>query len=162
MRRVDEVVATLEVLVLPKLFDLVAHEATLRMPQNQTGTELTHGREQIEVDAETTVIALGRFFEVLAMRRHRFLVGERVAVDARQHLVVGVVAEVGAGKCKHGNAVTDLGSRRHVRALAEVDEVARVIERQALVFRDLGNGRELVVLVVLFHQLDRSRAIQLT
>ena len=79
----------------------------------------------IEIDTEAPVVALERLLEVLAVRGHRLLVGEGVAVEASQHLVAR--RRLRSRRPRSLNTAYPLPDdprARHVRALAQIDELA--------------------------------------
>jgi hypothetical protein len=81
--------------------------------------------------------------------REFLLGGEGGAVDALELLVLLVAAVVGAGD---GEELERLQLRRvaHVRAGAEVDELAVLVERNFLALGDVGEAAELVALLAAF------------
>ena len=108
----------------------------LGVPEHHAGTFLLEV-EQVELAAELAMVALLGFLDLLEVGVEVFLLGERRAVDARQHRVVGVAAPIGAGHLHQLEGVADLAGRGHVRAAAEIEPVALVIDLDRLV---AGNG----------------------
>ena len=91
------------------------------------------------------MVALFGFLDAVQVGVEIFLLGPGRAVDPLQHLVLGVAAPVRAGELgqlEHAQ----LAGRRHVRAAAEVGELAFRVERNVLVRRDRGDDLRLVVL----------------
>ena len=84
--------------------------------------------EEIELRAEPTVVAAARVFEVLEVRVEIRLRVERRPVDAGQLLVVLVAAPVRAGDARQLERLDRLRVLQ-VRAAAEIDEVALLVER---------------------------------
>src|SRR5207253_9563735 len=72
--------------------------------------------------------------------------GPRRAIDALELLVAGVTTPVGAGDGRQTEG-RDAPGRRHVRAAAEVHELALVVERDGV----LGDALDDLDLVVLAH-----------
>jgi hypothetical protein len=101
--------------------------------------------EEIELLAETAVVALFGLFEHVQIGILIFLSGPGRAVDALQHLVLRVAAPVGTGHL-HQLEDLELAGRRHVRATAQVGEITLAIERDILACRNRGNDLGLVVL----------------
>ena len=83
------------------------------------------------------MVALLGFLDLLEVGVELFLLGERRAVDARQHRVVRVAAPIGARHLHQLEGVADLAGRTHMRAAAEVEPVALEIDLDRLV---AGNG----------------------
>ena len=93
--------------------------------------------EEVELAAEPAVVALLGFLDLLEVSVELFLLRKRRAVDARQHRVVGIAAPIGAGHLHQLEGVADLAGRGHVRAAAEIEPVALVVDLDRLV---AGNG----------------------
>ena len=107
----------------------------LRVPEHHARTFLLEV-EQVEFAAEPAVVALLRFLDLLEIEVEVVLLGEGGAIDARQHLVVAVAAPIGAGHLHQLEGVADLAGRCHVRAAAQVEPVALLVDADGLVFRD--------------------------
>jgi hypothetical protein len=110
--------------------------------------------EQIELLAELAVVALLGLLEHVQIGVQVLLLGPGGAVDALQLLVLRVAAPVGAGHL-HQLEDLELAGGRHVRAAAQVDEIALAIERYILALRDRGDEFGLVVLADGLEELDR-------
>jgi hypothetical protein len=78
------------------------------------------------------VVALLGFLDLLEIGVELFLLGEGRAVDARQHRIVAVAAPIGAGHLHQLEGVADLADRGHMRAAAEVEPVALVVDLEIL------------------------------
>jgi hypothetical protein len=100
--------------------------------------------EQVEMLAEAAMVAFFSFFEHVQIGVEVFLLGPGRAVDALQLLVAVVAAPVGAGHL-HQLEDLELARGRHVRAAAEVDEIAFAVERNLLVGRNRGDQFGLVL-----------------
>src|ERR1039458_1883038 len=122
VRRVDQRVAALDVLVAHPVFDLAAHDAALGMEEDQARSGEVLDAEEVELFAELAVVALLGFFELGEILVDLLLAEEGGAVDTLQLLVVLVAFPVGAGDGEQLERL-DLGGRRHVRAAAEIDEM---------------------------------------
>ena len=92
--------------------------------------------EQVHLAADFAVVALFRFLELLEIGVELFLLGESGTVDARQHLAVGIAAPIGAGNLHQLERVADLAGRGHVRAAAQIEPVALLVDFQLLIFGD--------------------------
>ena len=82
------------------------------------------------------MVALLRLLELLEIGVELLLLGEGGAVDAGEHFAVGIAAPIGAGDLHQLEGVADLAGRGHVRAAAEVEPVALLVDLDLLVFRD--------------------------
>ena len=89
------------------------------------------------------MIALLGFLEHVQVLLQLVLRGPGRAVDALQLLVAVVTAPIGAGHF-HQLEVLELARARHVRAAAQVLELAFAIERHVFALRDAGNDLRLV------------------
>ncbi len=105
------------------------------MPEHRAGRLLLEV-EQVHLAAELAVVALLRLLDLLEIGVELLLLGERGAVDAREHLAVGIAAPIGAGDLHQLEGVADLAGRGHVRAAAEVEPVALLVDLDLLVLRD--------------------------
>jgi hypothetical protein len=110
--------------------------------------------EQVVLLAEAAVVALLGFFQHVQVGVEVLLLGPGRAVDALQLLVAVVAAPVGAGHL-HQLEDLELGRGRHVRAAAEVDEIAFAVERDLLVGRDGTDQLGLVFFAEIEEELDR-------
>src|SRR5262245_2777240 len=109
--------------------------------------------EQVHLAAEPPVIAFLGFLDLLEIGVELFLLRERRAVDAREHLAVGIAAPIGARHLHQLEGVADLAGRRHVRAAAQVEPLALAIDADRLVFR---NGIDQLDLELLAHVAERA------
>ena len=144
LRRLHFLVAVDLVLVAHVLLHLLPDGPALRMPEDQA-RRLVLEVEQVELLAQLAVVALFRFFQVVQVQLLVFLLGPGGAVDALQHLVLGVAAPVGAGQL-HQLEHFQLAGRRHVRAAAQVGEAAFGVQRHVFAGRNRGDDFGLVVL----------------
>ena len=99
----------------------------LGVPEHDAGPFLLEV-EQVHLAAELAVVALLGLLDLLEIGVELLLLGEGRAVDARQHRVVAVAAPIGAGHLHQLEGVADLAGRGHVRAAAEVEPVALVVD----------------------------------
>ena len=88
------------------------------------------------------MVALLRLLDAVQVRVELFLLEERRAVDALQHLALLVAAPVGAGRVQQLE-VLEARRVRHVRAAAQVDERPVGVGRDDLVVAELGEALEL-------------------
>jgi hypothetical protein len=146
VRRVNEVVAAGELLLLLELLDQVADHGPFRVPEDEPWSDLFVDRVEIELTAKTAVVAALRLFESLQMSRELLRRRPGRAVDALQHRPLFVAAPVGPG---HGEEFQwpDLARGGHVRSPAEIEEMALLIGRD-----DLVRGQP-------FDQLDLVRVV---
>ena len=123
------------------------------MPEHEAGRDLLLV-EQVELAAELAVVALLGLLDAFEVGVLVFLLRPRGAVDPLQHLVARVAAPVGAGDL-HQLEHLELAGRGHVRAAAEVDELAFRVQRDRLGGRDRRDDLRLVVLAHVLEELDR-------
>jgi hypothetical protein len=102
------------------------------VPEHHAGAFLLKV-EQVELAAEPAMVALLGFLDLLQIGVELFLLGERRAVDARQHRIVRIAAPIGARHLHQLERIADLASRTHMRAAAEVEPVALEIDLDRLV-----------------------------
>ena len=136
MGRDDLLVAVLLLHRAQELFQPVAQRGALGQPQRQARSHALREGEEFQLLAQLAVVALlGLFHQGEVLVEHRLL-GERDAVDARQHLTFLVAAPIGAGNRQQLDGLdrTRVGD---VRAAAEVGEIAVGIERNGAVFEGL-------------------------
>ena len=139
-------------LFLPERFEGVADERPLRMPEHEARPDVFRKAEEVELLSELAVVALGRFLLHADVLFELLLACEGGAVDALQHFVLLVAAEVASGDRQqlHG---ADVAAVRDVRAAAEVDKVAGLVKTDLLAFRNIGEPLELVGLSGLLQHL---------
>ena len=106
--------------------------------------------EQIELLAEPAMIAPLRFLEPVQVGVELLAARERGAVDPLEHGVAAVAPPVGAGQLGQLEGADPAG-RGPMRAAAQVEPVALVVERDRLAFR---NVIEQVQLVALAQRLE--------
>ena len=142
MRRVDELVP------VPKnqgplvLFDLVADDRAVGMPQDKAGTNAGVGRVEIELLREHAMVASLCLLESMQVVFEILLLPERRGVDALQHLPMLVTPPIRARGVQQLE-VLEVRCVGDVRALAEIDEWAIRVRRDDLVFRKLAEPLEL-------------------
>src|SRR5262249_9887279 len=121
VRRVDQAIATLEQLLAEVVLQLLAEDAALRMPEDQAFPVLLLDREEIELAAETAVVASLGFRPLVEPRLQLRGRRERGAVDALHLRSPGVPLPVGAREREEPEGAQSIGAR-HVRAQAEIHE----------------------------------------
>ena len=104
--------------------------------------------EQVHLAAEPAVVALFGFGQNVQVVVELCLLGQGRAVDARQHRIVAVATPIGAGHLHQLEGRADLAGRGHVRAAAEVEPVALIVDLQVLTFGDRIDQLDLVVLAL--------------
>ena len=125
MRREDELVAAVLVALAAVVLHQLADDGALRVPHGEAAAELAREAEQVELGGEPAVVALLGLDELLEVGLQGGVGLPRRAVDALQHRALLVAPPVGAGDLLQLE-VTEAARRRHVRALAQVDELGRV------------------------------------
>ncbi|MNC26703.1 hypothetical protein D3C75_748450 [compost metagenome] len=116
-------------------FQLAEDGPAIVVPEHHAGGLFLHV-VQVELLADLAVVALGGLFKTLQVGLELLLVGPGGAVDALQHLVVGVAAPVGAGHLLQLEmvAVTHV---RHVGAATHVDVLFVMIETGLVITGDV-------------------------
>ncbi len=122
MRGVDQGVSALQIFVAHPVFELLADDSALGMEEDQARAGQFLNAEQVQLFAQFAVVALLGLFQLLEVIVQVLLAEEGGAVDALQLLVMLVALPVSAGDGKQLESL-DLGSVRHVRAAAEIDEL---------------------------------------
>jgi hypothetical protein len=102
----------------------------MRMPEHHAGRLFLHV-EEIELPPQLAMVALLGLLQHVQMGIEFILLRPCRAVDALQLFVLLVAAPVGAGDL-HQLEDLELAGRRHVRAAAQVDEIALAIQRDIL------------------------------
>ena len=156
VRRVDEVVAALEVLVAPVVLDLLADEPALRVPEDEPGARLVLRGKEVELAAEAAVVAALGLLDVLQVLVELFLREEGVPVDALHRGVAFLALPVGLGRLGLELDRLDLLRAREVRSVAEVDEVAHRVALDGVALRLLLDQLDLQGLALLPEDLEAS------
>jgi len=152
VRREDLLVAGLEELGGDEVLQLLADDRAVRGPEDQALADLLVDVEELELLAELAVVALLGLLGAGEGLLELLLRGEGGAVDALELLVLLVAAVVGAGDVEQLERL-DLRGVAHVRAGAEVDELAVLVEGDGLARRDVAEAADLVgVLAALAEQ----------
>ena len=118
-----------------------------RMPEHRAG-RLFLEMEQVHLAAEPAMVALLGFLDLLQIGVELLLLGEGGAVDAGEHRVVGIAAPIGAGHLHQLEGVADLAGRGHVRAAAEIEPVALLVDLDLLVCRNGVDQLDLEILAL--------------
>jgi hypothetical protein len=123
------------------------------MPEHEARCFVLHVKE-IELLRQPPVVALLGFFEHVQIGVLLFFLRPRGAVNPLQHFVLGIAAPVRAGQL-HQLEDFELSGRRHVRAAAQVDEIAFTIQRHVFPLRNRRDDLGFVMLADRFEKLDR-------
>ena len=135
LRRVDLDIARRELAAADVVLERLEQRPALRVPEHRAGRLLLE-MEQVHLAAEPAMVALLRLLELLEIGVELLLLGEGGAVDAGEHRVLGVAAPIGARHLHQLEGVADLAGRGHVRAAAEIEPVALLVDLDLLVLRD--------------------------
>ena len=127
VRRVDELVAAAEALVAHPVFHDLADDGALGMPEDEAGAGELLNAEEVELLAQDAMVAARGFFKAGEVGVEIFLREEGGAVDALELRILLVAEPVSAGEAGDFEGL-DAAGGGHVRAAAEVDEVAVAIE----------------------------------
>ena len=68
MRRIDEVIAVGDVLIIPVAFDFVADHGAVGVPEDQPLPNLVILAEEVQLLAQLTMVALAGFFHLPKVR----------------------------------------------------------------------------------------------
>src|SRR5258708_1396666 len=128
MRRVNQRVAALQVLLAHPVFHLFADDPALGMPENQPRPRQFLDGKQIKLLPEHAVVTLLRFFYLLQVSVEIFLRKKRRSVNALQLLILFIPQPVRARNVKQLERL-DLSGGRNVRAAAEIRELAGAVDR---------------------------------
>src|SRR5699024_4656413 len=124
--------------------DVVLHlaldDTALGVEDRQTGAQLVGEGEEVQLDAQATVVATLRLREALLVRAEVLLAGPRCAVDALQGVPRLVTAPVGGGRPGDGEALADVLRGGQVRTAAQIlpDDLALPVA--VLVHRQVARG----------------------
>ncbi len=154
---VDRLVATPHDLAADEILDHLAEHRPLGVPEGEPGADQLVEREEIQLAPQRPVVALLGFFQPLQMLVELRLRGERRPVHALELRVALVTAPVGARERQDLEGL-DVAGRLHVRAAAEIDEVAVLEVRDLFPFRDRFDDLDLVLLAARAKPLDRLGA----
>src|SRR5205823_7746020 len=142
-RRDDLGVAVARVERAHELDEEVVDDGAPGVEEGRAGRDRVE-REEVERLAEPAVVALLRLLDALEVRLEVLRARPRGAIDALELLVACVAAPVGAGQAGQPEG-RDAAGGGHVRAAAEIDELALPVERHSLV-RDALDDLDLVAL----------------
>ena len=132
VRGVHQRVAALQVLLAHPVFHLLADDAALGMPEDEPRSGQFLDGEQVELLAEHAMVAPLGFLHLVHVLVEIFLAEESGAVDALQLRILFLAEPVGAGDVQQLEGL-DFAGRGNVRAAAEVDELAGLVERNLFV-----------------------------
>ena len=107
----------------------------LRMPEDRARPLLLE-MEQVHLAAEAAMIALLGFLDLFEIGVEFVLLGESRRIDALKHRLVGIAAPIGAGDLHQLERIADLAGRGHMRAAAEIEPVALLVDFQILIRRN--------------------------
>ena len=124
-----------------EVVDRVVDDRAALGPERRAGRERME-HEQVELLAEHAVVAPLRFLDAVEVGVEIFLLEERRAVDALQHLALGIAAPIRAGGVQQLEVLEARGVG-HVRTAAEIDERPVGVRRDDFVVGQLGQALEL-------------------
>src|SRR5581483_6277678 len=137
MRRDDEVVPAGQMEVAHVVLELLAEHAAAGMPYPQAGAELLWTGEQVELLAESPVVAPLGLHEAREVRLEVRAGGPRGAVHALEHRPALVAAPVCAGDLEQLEPLPQPTGRGQMRAQTEVAPRPVAIDRDPLAERSL-------------------------
>ena len=133
---VDRLIAAPDQLVLEEALEDAADDRPLGHPEDQARADQRRDREQAQLLAELAVVALLGLLDLGEVGVEVLLVEEGGAVDALEHLAVGVALPVGPGDREELERA-DLAGVGDVRPAAEVDELPLAVEAEDAVLVQL-------------------------
>ena len=152
--RRDDLLIAVALVQIPDIGDeQVVHHGALGVEERAARRHRVEA-EQVEFLAQPAVVAAFGFFDEGQVPAQFLGGGERRTVHPLQHLVVFVAAPVRAGHAGQLERRNPPG-RRHVRAAAQVDELALPVEREDFVFGDALDDLGLVGFAHLAEQTHR-------
>ena len=125
MRRIDQLIALLQVLLPPKILDQQANQRALRVPQN------LHG-DQIKLFPQFAVVPALDLLQLGQMGVQRSLCREGGAVDSLEHRVPLVAPPIGSGARQQLQRRHPAG-RGDVRAPAQINKLTLAVKGRRLV-----------------------------
>ena len=135
LRRVDLGIAGVGLPPADIILQRLEQRPAFRMPEHRA-RRLFLEMKQIHLAAEFAMVAFFRLLDLLEVGVELFLFGESRAVDARQHFAAGIAAPIGAGDLHQLEGVADLAGRSHVRAAAQIEPVALLVDLELLILRN--------------------------
>jgi len=150
-------VSACELLVDDEPLELAADGGAVRQPERKASPNAFVDHEQLQVLPKLLVVALLGFLEELHVVLERARCLPRGAVDPLQLRPFFVAAPVGSGDAQQLERL-EVFRRAHVRAAAEVEEVAGQVDADLVAFDLVRDELELVILVALFKLFDRLPA----
>ncbi len=136
----------------PVLLEGVVDLHAVGQPEGEARAEVRE-HEEVHLLADAAMIALLSLGEQLEVPVHLFLAVEGDALDAGEHLVVGVALPVGPGDSRELEGLEGLGVEQ-VRAHAHVDVLTLLEEGDVGVLLQVAYVLDLVGLSALLHQGD--------
>ena len=160
--RLGQQIASLLLGVLHPALQQLDDPCALGQQDGQALTDAVHCGEILQLAAQLVVVALQRVLTLLEIRLQLVLIGERHAVDTLELLAAGIAAPVGGVAGGELDAVAlDAARGVHVRAGAQVHELALLVEGDMGILRQVVDKLHLVGLFLLLHILDGLGAGQL-
>ena len=135
LRRVDLDIARVGLPAADVVLENLEQRPALGMPEHRARRLLLEV-EEVHLAAELPVVAFLRLLDLLEIGVELLLLREGRAVDAAEHLAIGVAAPIGGRDLHQLEGRADLAGRSHVRAAAEIEPVALLVDLELLVGRD--------------------------
>ena len=156
VRREHQLIPAAEQLLPQKVFDLLADEAPLGMPEYQARSCLILDAEQVQVLAQAPVVALPGFVKLGKVGVQLFLREERGPVDALQGVRALVALPV---RTRHAEQLEGLDAcgRGNVGSTAEIHELAGAVNGEDR----LGLFADELALQELAHPLEKLQPLVL-
>jgi len=84
MRRINKIIAIFKVFFLPEIFNQIANNCPFWLPDDQASSEILTGMKQLELLAQTAVIAFSGFFQKIQIIIKFFLAKEGRSINSLQ------------------------------------------------------------------------------
>src|ERR1700728_2420932 len=132
MRRVNQRVAALQILLAHPVFHLLADDPALGMPENQPRPGQLLNRKQIELLPQHAMVALLRLFHLLQVLVEILLREKRSPINPLQLLILFIPQPVLARNVEQLERL-DLAGRRNMRPTAKIRELAGAVNRNLFI-----------------------------
>ena len=117
------------------IFERLKQRPAFGVPKNGTGRFLLEVK-QIHFATDAAMVALLGFLDLFEVCVELFLFGESRSVDAGEHRIFGITAPIGAGHFHQLESVPHFANRRHMRAAAQIEPVALLVDIDLLIGGD--------------------------
>ncbi len=170
MGSIEQLVAMRVMGVLPEGLNHMPNPRSVGMPANQTGADLLVRAEQLHLSPDAAMVALLGLLNAIKIRLQILLVRKSSAINALQHRILLVAAEIRPGDRQELDR-PNLAAVLNVRAAAQIQEVADLVQADDFAFGNIIQPGQLKRLPQIskflmgflaghFHALERQLAPQ--